>query len=447
MNLILIIVDSLRADHVGINGNTWIKTPNMDKLGSESVRFTRAFPESLPTVQFRKAVHTGKRVYPFRNWTPYKPAPIPGWTPLPEEDVTLAEILQEKGYRTAFITDVYHMFRPGMNFHRGFDEWRFIRGQEFDPYRSGAKGEIDVEKFLTPTMDKNRLPAKMMTHYLRNVELRAREEDYFAPQVFNSAIRWLDENYTCDNFFLYIDCFDPHEPWDPPQYYVDMYDPGYEGTEVILPFYSENLDYLSESELKHLRALYAAEVTMVDTWLGHFLNKVEQLGLKDDTVIALVSDHGHLLGENGFLGKPPSGLYPGLMDLVFLIKTPGQQPKIIDRFVYNHDLFPTLFHLIGEKIPVQTEGKNLWDLVEKKTDRFRDHVTSILKTWLWAMDDDYAMIRRTDGTEVRLYDLKNDPECRNNIAESNPDIVSRMYELMRKDAEGDIPIYPDPRAW
>ena len=96
MNLILIIIDSLRADHVGINGNSWINTPNLDALGNKSVRFTRAFPESLPTVQFRKAVHNGKRVYPFKNWKPYKPAPIPGWTPLPEEDLTIAEMLQEK---------------------------------------------------------------------------------------------------------------------------------------------------------------------------------------------------------------------------------------------------------------------------------------------------------------------------------------------------------------
>lgn len=447
MNLVTIIIDSLRADHVGINGNSWIKTPNLDALGRESVRFTRAFPESLPTVQVRKALHTGRRTYPFRNWTPYKPAPTQGWTPLDEKDATMAEILQGKGYRTALITDLYHIFRPGMNFHRGFDEWRFIRGQEFDVYRSGSLGEIRSEKYLTPKMDRNRLPAKMLPSYLRNTELRQSEEDYFAPQVFKSATRWLEENYKTQNFFLCIDCFDPHEPFDPPQYYRDLYDPGYKGIEVILPFYSEDLDYLSEAELNHVRALYAGEVTMVDTWLGYFLRKMEQMKMMENTVVVLITDHGHLLGENRRIGKPPAGLYPELTDLVFFIKYPGQEPKIIDTFVYDHDYFPTVFHLLGEPIPEQSEGKNLWDLVEGKKQNFYDYVTSILKSWVCVVDDRYRLICRTTGKEPRLYDLKQDPTHAKDIADKHPEIVQRIFALAVKDAGGEIPVYPDPRPW
>jgi arylsulfatase A-like enzyme len=447
MNLVTIIIDSLRADHVGINGNSWIKTPNLDALGRESVRFTRAFPESLPTVQVRKALHTGRRTYPFRNWTPYKPAPTQGWTPLDEKDATMAEILQGKGYRTALITDLYHIFRPGMNFHRGFDEWRFIRGQEFDVYRSGSLGEIRSEKYLTPKMDRNRLPAKMLPSYLRNTELRQSEEDYFAPQVFKSATRWLEENYKTQNFFLCIDCFDPHEPFDPPQYYRDLYDPGYKGIEVILPFYSEDLDYLSEAELNHVRALYAGEVTMVDTWLGYFLRKMEQMKMMENTVVVLITDHGHLLGENRRIGKPPAGLYPELTDLVFFIKYPGQEPKIIDTFVYDHDYFPTVFHLLGEPIPEQSEGKNLWDLVEGKKQNFYDYVTSILKSWVCVVDDRYRLICRTTGKEPRLYDLKQDPTHAKDIADKHPEIVERMFALAVKDAGGEMPVYPDPRPW
>lgn len=447
MNLVTIIIDSLRADHVGINGNPWIKTPHMDALGRECVRFTRAFPESLPTVQVRKALHTGKRTFPYRNWTPYKPAPTPGWTPLPESDVTMAEILQGKGYRTALMTDLYHMFRPGMNFIRGFDEWRFVRGQEFDAYRTGSWGTIDIEKYLTPKMDRNRLPAKMFPHYLRNVETRRNEEEYFAPQVFKSAARWLEENHKTEKFFLCLDCFDPHEPFDPPQFYRDLYDPGYRGTEVILPFYTEELDYLSDAELKHLRALYAGEVTMVDTWLGYFLQKMEQMDLMKNTVIVLISDHGHLLGENGRMGKPPAGLYPELTDLVFFIKAPGQRPKTIDSFVFNHDYFPTVFSLLGEPIPPQAEGNNLWDLVEGRRPGFHNYMVSIHKTWICVIDHRHRLICRTTGKEPRLYDLERDPACAQNIADKNPEIVQRMFALAVKDAGGEIPIYPDPRPW
>jgi arylsulfatase A-like enzyme len=442
MNLILIIVDSLRADHVGINGNTWIKTPNMDKLGSESARFTRAFPESLPTIPVRRAIHTGKRCFPFNNWKPYKQWPVPGWIPIPEADITMAEILQEKGYTTAFITDVYHMFKPGMNFHRGFDEWRWIRGQEYDGYRTGSFGKIDIEKYLTPDMDRDATAAKLLPKYLRSAELRRGEKDYLAPQVFGSATRWLEENYKkSEPFFLCVDSFDPHEPWDPPQHYVDLYDPGYKGIEVILAFYTNQLDYLTEEQLKHVRALYAGEVTMVDTWLGYFLEKVEQMGLMEDTVIAFISDHGHVIGEHRVLGKVPFCMYPEIMDLVLFIKAPGQSPKVVDSFVYDHDLLPTLFHLLGEEIPEQAEGKNLWDLVEGKTEKFHDYVTCMYKNWGWVRDDRYVYIARPDGSEAQLYDLKEDPEHNHNIAEKATDTAKRMLERLLADAGGKITDY------
>ena len=69
------------------------------------------------------------------------------------------------------------------------------------------------------------------------------------------------------------------------------------------------------------------------------------------------------------------------------------------------------------------------------------------KTWLWVRDDEYAMIRKTDGTVTKLYDIRNDPTCAVNIAAEKPQIVDKMYQYMLADADGDIPVYPDPRAW
>jgi arylsulfatase A-like enzyme len=447
MNVIMIMLDNFRADHIGINGNPWIKTPNIDALGGESVRFTKAFPDCLPTIPVRRAIHTGKRTFPCRDWI--KPDSWPlcqGWTPIPDDQVTMSEILKQKGYRTAYITDCYHVFKPGMNFHRGFDEWRFIRGQEFDPHRTDSLGCIDVDRFVTPKMDKTRKNVSQLGQYLRNVEFREREEDYFAPQVFSSATRWIEENYQCENFFLYVESFDPHEPWDPPQYYRDMYDPGYQGIEVIHPYYSPDMDYLTEAELKHVRALYAAEITMVDTWLGYFLNKVRQLGLMDNTIVVLMTDHGQNIAENGAWGKCPFNLYPGLMDLIFFVRHPGQSPEVIDSFVYNHEVFQTLFHLLGHEIPEQAEGENLWELVEGKKPAFRDHVTSMFKNWAWVRDDTHAFISRPGGEEAQLYDLNKDPLHKHNIAAQETDIAKRMHGLILEDAGGPFPDH-DVQWW
>jgi arylsulfatase A-like enzyme len=333
-----------------------------------------------------------------------------------------------------------------MNYHRGFDEWRFIRGQEFDPYRTGYSGtKPDLDEWFTPKMDRNSTTGRLFPYYLRSHEHRQGESEYQSPKVFRSAMRWLEENYNKNTpFFLYIESFDVHEPWDPPQYYRDMYDSGYTGTKVIQPIYTDRLDYLSDAELKHVRALYAAEVTMVDTWLGYFIHKVRQLNLMDDTIIVLISDHGTMLGENGVMGKPPFCMFPALMDLVFFIKAPGQPPKIIDTLVYNHYYFPTVLYLLGEEIHQQAEGKNLWDLVEGEKDKFIDYATSVFKNWGWVRDDRYIFISRPTGDEAQLYDLYQDPACATNIAGKEPKMVEKMHARLLKDAGGDMPHYNVP---
>src|SRR5918911_63956 len=95
MNVVLVILDSLRKDHVGAYGNDWIKTPNLDSLAKESLRFTRPYPESLPTICARRAIHTGFRTFPFKAG-PLEQAETPayGWLPIPWDQRTLAEILQ-----------------------------------------------------------------------------------------------------------------------------------------------------------------------------------------------------------------------------------------------------------------------------------------------------------------------------------------------------------------
>jgi len=117
MNVILIVADTLRADHLGSYGNGWIRTPSLDRLAREGVRFARAYPEALATVPVLRAIHTGKRTFPCRDWFPRKGDSVrtPGSQPIPEEQVTLAETLQPAGYRTALITDTFHLFKPSMN--------------------------------------------------------------------------------------------------------------------------------------------------------------------------------------------------------------------------------------------------------------------------------------------------------------------------------------------
>ena len=440
VNVITVIIDSLRADHVGLNGIKDIKTPHLDEFGQECVRFTKAYPESLATIPVRKALWNGKRDFPFWDWKPWRQAPVPGWNPMPEKPDCMSEILKDDGWKTALLTDTYHVFKPDMNFHRGFKEYRWIRGQEHDYYRSGKVTDIDYQKYATPRMSYTPFYQEVFNNYLKNNQDRHHEEQWSVAKLFKYAACWLEENYRDeDPFFLVVDSFCPHEPFDPPRYYSDMYNPGYKGIEVILPHYSEAMDYMDERELEHVRALYAGQCTLTDRWFGYFMETVKNLNLFDNTIITVMTDHGHLLGERGFIGKPSSGVYPEVLDLVYWIRNPGQKPQVIDSLVYNHDLFPTLFYLLGKEIPEWAEGENLWELVEGKKEKHRDYLTSILKNWGVVFDGEYALIITTKGEGARLYHVANDPHWTENITDQKPEEVRRLFELLKKDGGGSLP--------
>ena len=222
MNVILVILDSLRKDHIGVYGNDRIQTPNLDALAKESLRFTRAYPESLPTLCARRAIHTGMRTWPFRNFVrlpgeTFQPA---GWQPIPEQQTTLSETLFASGYSTALFADTQPMFHPSMNFQRGFGVFEWIRGQERDRFRPKlGVPEEQIRQRTVPGNDANMVDK--VRQYLANTQDRRTEEDWFAPRLFTRGMDYLEQAEDGQPFFLVLDSFDPHEPWDPPEEYVD----------------------------------------------------------------------------------------------------------------------------------------------------------------------------------------------------------------------------------
>jgi arylsulfatase A-like enzyme len=298
VNVILVIVDSLRRDHVGAYGNGWIKTPNLDALTKESLLFTRPYPESIPTIPARRAIHTGVRTWPFRDWHPspddgFKPY---GWAPVPEDQVVLAELLSAEGINTNIVTDTLHLYRAFYDFQRGFDTFDCIRGQERDQYRPMmGVSDARVDAVTVPGNDPDM--RDKARQYLANTSYRKTEGDWFAPRAFASAGEYLGHIMEAQPFFLLVDCFDPHEPWDPPRKYVDLYgDPDYSGREPTVPNYSD-ASWITEGELERMRALYAGEVTMADAWLGRLLERIEDFGLAENTLLILLSDQWRLPGR------------------------------------------------------------------------------------------------------------------------------------------------------
>ena len=445
MNVILVILDSLRKDHVGIYGNDRVRTPSLDALAGQSLRFTRAYPESIPTLCARRAIHTGLRTWPFRNWNPpegedFMPA---GWQHIPEDQTTLSEILeQQQGFNTVLLSDTHHMFKASMNFQRGFKVFDWIRGQERDGYRpTMGVSQEKVEQMTVP--GNSRSMEDKVRQYLANTRDRSSEEDWFAPKVFGMASDFLETADRGQPFFLVVDCFDPHEPWDPPDSYVSLYDEGYDGPEPTVPEYSD-AGWIDERELERMRALYAAEVTMTDRWFGRFIDTLDSSDFAKETLLVVLSDHGVALGEHDATGKPFWALYPELTDIPFMIRHPEgtRGGETSDYYASTHDVAPTILGFLDVEPRSPMDGQDLSVLFDGGQPAERNHFTLGYDEYVWARDDRYVLLSRNDGAQTRLYDLSTDPDMNTDVADANPDVARRMFDnYVIGDAGGPLPRY------
>jgi arylsulfatase A-like enzyme len=445
-NVVLVIMDSFRKDHVGVYGNDRIKTPNLDALAKESLRFTRAYPESAPTICARRAIHTGLRTWPFKDWRRYKGINVglQGWQPIPNDQTTLAEMMRAAGYGTYFVTDNLQQYDASMNFHRGFDTFDFIRGQTTDPYRPmWTAPQEKVDEVLVRGFGIGTGGRGYFQQYFANTSYRRSEEDWFSPQVFTRASEVLEVLSGGGPFFLTVDCYDPHAPWDPPEEYVNMYDDDYDGPEPIAPA-DGSIEGFTERHLERMGALYSGEVTMTDRWLGRFLDKMEELNLFDNTLLIALSDHGVAHGEHGIVGKTPSSLWPEVTDIPFLIRHPGGKGSgtTSDYYASTHDVAPTILGFLGIEPQQELDGQDLTVMLEDREPEARPHFTLGYHDHVFTRDEDYAMISRNDGTEAKLYDLNEDPGMYKDVAGENPDVTRRMFDnYVLEDAGGPLPRY------
>ena len=455
-NVVLVIIDSLRKDHVGAYGNGWIQTPNLDALAKESLRFTRAYPESLPTICARRAIHTGMRTWPFRGWRRYKGIDIGlwGWQPIPEGQTHLAEIMKQNGYATLLQTDNMHQYKASYNFQRGFDVFDFIRGQTTDNYMPNWTFPHDRVQNALLKGNVSAMRAQMQQYWAnvegRLVAERESEEDWFSPRVFSGAMELLDAAKGGDQpFFLVADSYDPHEPWDTPDEYVNLYDDPYDGREPYSVIYGSS-DYLTERELQRMHARYAAEVTMVDRWFGRFLDRMDELDLFENTLLLVIADHGVAFGEHGYTGKPSYVLWPEITDVPFMIRHPEGKGagETSDYYASTHDVAPTILGFLGIEPEQPMEGQDLSVLFDGGQPEERPYFTLGYNDHAWARDDRYVMFAKNDGSNALLYDVSTDPEMNKDIAGSNQGIINSMWnDYILEDAGGPLPTYKNARPY
>lgn len=445
-NVVLVIIDSLRVDHVGAYGGRKARTPNLDAFAKQSMLFTQAHPESMPTVPARRAMMTGKRSYPFRRWRSYENQGLsggPGSQPIKSREVSFHEVLGRAGYRTAYVTDNPHILsRPYDRFRRSFDFRREIKGQT--PVRRHPRKKIgnrELSRWWPRELRKQ--PGKgRLREYITLNKHRRKASDYMPAQVFRAGEEFLQRQAGSNRpFALVVDSFDAHEPWDPPIEYLRMYAKGARrGPQPIQPFKTPSgfAHRLRRRTLRRAQDLYAAEVTFVDACFGKLMRRLEATGQADDTWVIVLSDHGVMLGERNIIGKSHSNLYRELTHVPFMIRHPkrAKAGHKSDYYASTHDVATTILGAAGLRKPRAMTGADLTAFFRGKAPKKRGYWTSALKDHVCVGDKRWLLICNFQGREAKLFDRRRDPGERRNVARRNRRRVRRMFRKALRDAGG-----------
>jgi len=420
-DVVVIVSDSLRQDHVGFYaGNSCpAKTPHIDALLRDSIAFDNMYPEGLPTIPVRTQWVTGNGTLSGRSWQP-----------LVATDVTCSEILRREGYVTALITDVYHYFKPDQNFHRGYDEWQWIRGQEYDACCTAQPERRRVQDYWKDSFPERW--RKLLQVVCQNLDDANETKDFPCYKTFDRAADWIRRNRAYSKpLFLWVETFDPHEPWTPPVQFDVYGDPEYRGKDYILPPGGDASQYFSGEEIKRIRSLYAGEVAYVDAMVGEFLKVLKEVGRYDETLVFFLSDHGHPLADHGKFLKGPDRMYSELLKVPFAFKLPGQEAggQRIRKLAQFPDVLPTLLEAAGMgNCTSAMQGHSLLPLVRGETEGLREATISgyhgggdrCIRNERW------SLILRPGDMPDELYDLDTDPREQHNVITKRRDIAEQL---------------------
>jgi arylsulfatase A-like enzyme len=436
MNIVVICLDTFRADLIQHLGARHMRTPNLDALARDGVWFDNAYAEALPTVPARRSMFTGVRGFPWR-WTVDTTGLTPsgsGWHAIPPHHRTLAERLVSAGVATGLVADTYHLFKPTMNFTRGFMSWHFLRGQEADPYRLGTLDELPLAKF-TRHADS---PSFVLCQWLWNVKGRKREEDFTFAQCVRQAMQFVDDTRDMRPFFLWIDSFETHEPWHPPLEYADAYTgEKWTGLEPIIPL----RETLTPAEQDRVRALYYGSCTFVDKWIGVLMNHLADRKLLDETIVVLTSDHGTQLMDHDIFGKDAQHLHAYNTRVNLLVRHPrGPKDTVVDGLVQHIDLSPTILDWM-DVMHEPLDGKNFWDLATGKRSSLRDNVLIAWRNEVSLRDHTWNALVDVQQPEAewKLFRVDADRDSAENVVAAHPEVVARQRQRLESFLGGPLP--------
>ncbi len=460
-NILLLITDQQRWDALGVNGNSEIQTPRLDRLAMEGVNFDHFFVQNPVCMPSRVSMLTGQ--YPSALRITHMAVPVPADT------ITLPRLLRNYGYLSANIGKLHflpHSNRDHREIHPdyGFDHLEISDepGCYEDAYRAWVRRHAPDQLDLISLG----LPPRAETYYQvmgikdgiqhpterfpkKALAFRGRSDVSHTAFVADRTIEFIRRNHD-RSFFCIGGFYSPHSPWVTPQEFLDLYDPD---TLTVPEFPPEvdarrNESHFSDGELRTARHGYYAMVSEVDHHVGRILDCLDECGLTENTLVVFTSDHGEWLGEHlrygkGFPAADCVSRVPLLIRYPEITHSTGRQVRGL---VEGVDIVPTLLDAAGIPVPYHVQGHSLLPAIEGRTFAGRSSALTegtgvrVLRT------EQYRYLVRANGQE-QLWDLQNDPQEYQDVAD-NPayagPLANLRHQLIQHLLDMERPI---PRTW
>jgi arylsulfatase A-like enzyme len=431
-NILIIATDQQRADCVGCAGHPQIKTPNIDRIAGQGVRFAQATTVSPLCMPARASFISG--LYP-HNHGMWKNS-----GELPASDETFFHHLQSHGYLTAHIgKSHYYVYTEGLHVRQKL-AYMHARGLEYIHESAGPRSAVKTESGMTDEWREKGLLDLYKKDYAERKELPPwivrpsplPVEDFTDSYPGRKAVEFVrtyqDERPMC----LFVGFHGPHEPWDAPAEYATMYRPEEtpppipiaQGNSNLPTYVKQKVDFkpregMAIEDVQHLRANYYGKISLIDYWVGEILSAFEDRGWLDDLFIVFWSDHGEMAGDHGMLFKRV--FYESSVRIPLILRWPGEIPQSVvsDALVENIDVFPTILEAIKARPSRRCLGRSLWPVMH---DPELEHRLCALSEVFHAGSKN-VMVRThrhkyavdDKGRGLMLYDLENDPHEQDNL--------------------------------
>ena len=354
MRTVFVLFDSLNRLSLGPYGAKTIKTPNFDRLAARSVTFDNHYVGSMPCIPARRDMQTGRLSFMHRSWGPMEPF-----------DNAFPEILGASGVYSHLITDHLQYFRDGgATYHTRYTTWEYLRGQHGDAWQAEVAPDWPKLKQQYHPLQYSETRGVDQYHHIINRQHLHEESDYPLTQCFDSAIKFLDQNGAADDWFLQIETFDPHEPFNAPERFKEEFPTDYNGPTLDWPPYGRVQE--SPEECSELNAHYRANLAFCDEQLGRLLDYFDEHGLWEDTALIVSTDHGFLLGEHDWWAKNRMPIYEEIAHFPLFAYHPDYADQGGSRcksLTQTTDLMPTFLGLHDCAVPPEVTGHSILPLL------------------------------------------------------------------------------------